>query len=116
MYLRTTTRKNKDGSAVAYLQIAENEWDQERKRSKVKVLCTLGRADGPAVERLRQLARSIRKNAPLESMAELEEGWTFVDSWEHGPFHVISHLWRQMGIGRIIGEAMKKEDRSVPFE
>ena len=116
MYLRTTTRKNQDGSSVAYLQIAENLWDPERKRSKVKVVCTLGRADGQAVERLRQLARSIRKNAPLDSIAELEEGWTFVDSWEHGPFHVVSHLWQQLGIGRIIEEAVKKEDRSVPFE
>ena len=116
MYLRTTTRKNQDGSTVAYLQIAENEWDPKNKRSKVKVVCTLGRADGQAVDRLRQLARSIRKNAPLDSIAELEEGWRFVDSWEHGPFHVISHLWQQLGIGKIIEDAVKKEDRTVPFE
>ena len=116
MYLRTTTRKNQDGSKVAYLQIAENQWDHKHKRSRVKVVCTLGRADGKAVERLRQLARSIRKNAPLDSIAELEEGWRFVDSWEHGPFHVTSHLWEKLGIGKIIQEAVKKEDRSVPFE
>ncbi len=116
MYLRTTTRKNQDGSTVAYLQIAENEWDSKNKRSKVRVVCTLGRADGQAVDRLRQLARSIRKNAPLDSIAELEEGWRFVDSWEHGPFHVISHLWGQLGIGKIIEDAVKKEDRTVPFE
>jgi ABC-type Na+ transport system ATPase subunit NatA len=68
------------------------------------------------VERLRQLARSIRKTAPLDSIAELEDGCRFIDSWEHGPFHVISHLWERLGIGKIIQEALKKEDRSVLFE
>ncbi|MCG2817233.1 MAG: IS1634 family transposase [Candidatus Aminicenantes bacterium] len=116
MYLRTTSRKNQDGSSTAYLQIAENVWDPIQKRSTVKVLCTLGRADGKAVDRLQQLARSIRKNAPWESIAELEEGWTFVNSWKHGPFAAINHLWKQAGLEKIIEQAVKKEDRTVPFE
>jgi transposase len=116
MYLRTTTRKNQDGSTVAYLQIAENVWDSKHKRSRVKVICTLGRADGKALDRLQQLARSIRKNAPWESIAELEEGWRFVDSWEHGPLQVISHLWESLGIRKLIEAALQRQDRSVPFE
>jgi len=27
MYVRTTPRKNKDGSVVRYLQLAHNTWD-----------------------------------------------------------------------------------------
>jgi len=63
MYIRTVQRKNVDGSSVSYLQIAENVWDSEKRRSKVQILCTLGRADREADERLKQLVRSIRKNA-----------------------------------------------------
>jgi len=116
MYLRTSNRKLQNGKEVTYLQIAENEWDPVKKRSRVKILCTLGRADDQATDRLQQLARSIRKNAPWESIAELEEGWRFITSWEHGPLTVIENLWQQMGLHKIINEAVKKEERQVPFE
>jgi hypothetical protein len=113
MYLRKTTRQNTDGSPVTYLQIAENSWDSEKRRSRVRVLCTIGRVDGNAVERLQQLVRSIRKNA-LETGAE--EGWKFLNSWEHGPFYVIGKLWESLGIRKIIEDAAREEDRTVPLE
>jgi len=113
MYLRKTTRQNTDGSPVTYLQIAENSWDSEKRRSQVRVLCTIGRVDGNAVERLRQLVRSIRKNA-LETA--VEEGWKFLNSWEHGPFYVIEKLWESLGIRKIIEDAAREEDRTVPLE
>ncbi|EPR27795.1 Transposase [Geobacillus sp. WSUCF1] len=31
MYIRRVTRKNKDGTTVAYLQLAHNEWDPKDK-------------------------------------------------------------------------------------
>lgn len=43
MYLRETTRKNKDGSEVRYLQLAHNHWDPVRKRSAVQVVWNFGR-------------------------------------------------------------------------
>ncbi len=113
MYLRKTTRRNTDGSPVTYLQIAENSWDSEKRRSQVRVLCTIGRVDGNAVERLQQLVRSIRKNA-LET--SVEEGWKFLNSWEHGPFYVIEKLWESLGIRKIIEDAARGEDRTVPLE
>jgi hypothetical protein len=42
MYVRTTTRKNKDGSVVRYLQLAESVWDAENRRSQTRVLHNLG--------------------------------------------------------------------------
>jgi hypothetical protein len=115
MYIRTVQRKNVDGSSVSYLQIAENVWDSEKRRSKVQILCTLGRADREADERLKQLIRSIKKNA-LETPGLLEPGWTFQNSWEHGPLHVVAGMWASLGIGKIIQEAAKDEDRNVPLE
>ena len=35
MYLRTTKRKNKDGSVVAYYPLAHNHWDPDNQRSRV---------------------------------------------------------------------------------
>ena len=77
------------------------------------MLCTIGRVDGDAVERLQQLVRSIRKNA-LET--PLAEGWRFLNAWDHGPFYVIEKLWERLGIRKIIEDAAREEDRTVPLE
>lgn len=117
MYLRKNSRYNRDGSEVTYLQIAENTWDPAKKRSTAKVVCSLGRVgDEKTVRRLRQLAASIRRHSSFETIAELEEGWQFVNSWEHGPLYAIEDLWKRLGIGKLIEKAQAREDRSVPFE
>ncbi len=106
--------KTTDGSPVTYLQIAENIWDSQKKRSRVRVVCTLGRADERAIDRLRQLVRSIRRQSP-EYTAEVE-GWKFQNSWEHGGFHVIGRLWESLGIRELMEKAAREEDRTVPLE
>jgi len=45
MYLRTTQRRNRDGSSVRYLQLAHNHWDPKAGRSSVQVLYHFGRED-----------------------------------------------------------------------
>ena len=55
MFVRTATRRNKDGSAVRYLQLVHNEWDPAAKAAKMKVLHNFGREDQidkAAIERL----------------------------------------------------------------
>ena len=37
MYLRTTKRRNADGSEVCYYQLADNVWDPQRKCSVATV-------------------------------------------------------------------------------
>ena len=45
MYLRSTPRRNKDGSEVRYLQLAHNVWDPAAKRSRVQVVYNFGREE-----------------------------------------------------------------------
>ena len=60
MYLRRATQKRKDGSTLTHLQIAENSWDPQRQRSKVKILLNCGREENEEdAKRLHRLARSI---------------------------------------------------------
>lgn len=115
MYVRKVCRQNTDGSSVCYLQIAENVWDKEKRRSRVHVVCTLGRADERAIDRLRQLVRSIRRQSP-EYGVEMEEGWKFENSWEHGAFYVVGKLWESLEIGKTIEAAARAEERNVPLE
>jgi hypothetical protein len=55
MFVRTATRRNKDGSAVRYVQLVHNEWDPAAKSSRMRVVHSFGREDQldrAAVERL----------------------------------------------------------------
>ena len=45
MYVRTIKRKNKDGSVVEYVQLAHNEWNQEKGFAQAKVVCSFGRKE-----------------------------------------------------------------------
>ena len=58
MYLRTTERRNKDGSVVRYLALAHN---QRVGTTKANVLLNLGREDRLEGDGLRRLVRSINR-------------------------------------------------------
>jgi transposase len=59
MYLRTTERKNKDGSVVRYLALAHNQ--RIGAATKANVLLNLGREDRLDPDGLRRLVRSINR-------------------------------------------------------
>ena len=61
MYLRTATRKNKDGSVVTYYQLAHNVRNPESKVSEVNVIYNLGRADTVKRDDLVRLCKSISR-------------------------------------------------------
>lgn len=70
MYLRTTTRKNKDGSSVRYLQLAHNERDPETGVPKAKVIYSFGRADEVDTQALRRLVQSIGRFLEPEEVVQ----------------------------------------------
>ena len=60
MYLRTTQRRNKDGSVVRYLALAENVRHPEKGYVEAKVVHSFGRADHLDRTALERLVASIR--------------------------------------------------------
>src|SRR6266446_3459661 len=62
MYLRSTQRRNKDGSEVRYLQLAHNVWDPVAKRSRVQVVYNFGREEPAAREALERLVASVSRH------------------------------------------------------
>ena len=68
MYLRSTPRRNKDGSEVRYLQLAHNVWDPAAKRSKVQVVYNFGREEPATREALERLvaAKHVLDAATIE--------------------------------------------------
>jgi len=61
MYIRTTTRKNKNGTTTQYVQLAHNEWLPEAKRANAKVLYNFGRREDVSNESLERLVCSIQR-------------------------------------------------------
>ena len=61
MYLRSTKRKNKNGTVTEYLQLAHNVRDPETNATVARIIHSFGRADQLDREALVRLARSIAR-------------------------------------------------------
>src|SRR6266511_2115081 len=108
MYLRSTPRKNKDGSVVRYLQLAHNVWDPAAKRSRVQVVYNFGREDAANRAALERLVASVSRFLdPDRALAAATEGLSFTESRPLGGVWVLDGLWRRLGIGttmtRLLG-------------
>ena len=121
MYLRTTKRRNKDGSVVAYYQLAETRWDPVKRRPTAQIIHNFGRADALDRDALVRLARSISRVcaggvevpeeiAPPGEALELE--------WARplGVVHVARALWEELGIGAVLRGLEQPGPRRAPHE
>lgn len=109
MYLRTTRRRNGDGSEVRYLSLAHNEWDAGAGRSKVRILFNFGREDELDPGAIRRLIGSLSRALPagealsLSAPAEL----AFLESRPLGGAHLLDGLWSRLGIGEIMARLLR---------
>ena len=108
MYLRSTPRRNKDGSEVRYLQLAHNMWDPQLRRSKVQVVYNFGREDAANREALRRLVASVtRFLEPDKALAAAVEGLEFTESRPLGGTWALDALWARLGIGPAMRRLLK---------
>jgi len=104
MYLRETRRTNRDGSVVAYLQLAHNERHPETGNSVAKVIHSFGRAEHVDRDALSRLVSSIsRFLTPEQALgaaagAEVE----ILDSRHLGGAWTLDRVWERLGIGAAI--------------
>jgi Transposase DDE domain len=108
MYLRSTPRRNKDGSEVRYLQLAHNVWDPAAKRSRVQVVYNFGREEPATREALERLIASVTRHLePAKARAITAEGLEFTESRPLGGTHVLDALWQRLGIGPAMRALLK---------
>jgi hypothetical protein len=98
VYLRSTPRRNKDGSEVRYLQLAHNVWDPAAKRSRVQVVYNFGREEPGTREALERLVASVSRHLD-PGRARPAEGLEFTESRPLGGTHALDALWERLGIG-----------------
>lgn len=115
MYLRTTKRRNADGSEVRYYQLAENIWDPERGCAVAKVIYNFGRADEVDGDKLRRLAKSIVRVFGAQDGPEAGDV-RIRDTWPYGGVYVLEQLWAELGIGRELTSRARSKRTAEPFE
>jgi hypothetical protein len=117
MYLRSTPRRNKDGSEVRYLQLAHNAWDPQKRRSTVQVVYNFGREDATNREALQRLAASITRFLdPDAALTASADGLSFTESRPLGGAWVLDALWSRLGIGKEMRRLLKGRRRDSAAE
>jgi hypothetical protein len=107
MYLRTTQRRNKDGSVVRYYALAENARDPESGQVRARVVHSFGRADQLDRAALERLVASIRRvlggdGEASAVEASLGDDMVVEEVFELGVVHAVRGLWDRLGIGDVI--------------
>ncbi|MFF0130369.1 hypothetical protein ACFYTG_32440 [Streptomyces mirabilis] len=104
MYVKTTSRRNKDGQTVRYLQLAHNEWDPAVGRSRTKVLHSFGREDELDREAVRRLVGALSKLlTPESALAATGSGdLSLISSRPWGGVHALDGLWQRLGLDGVV--------------
>jgi hypothetical protein len=110
MYLRTTQRRNQDGSVVRYVSLAHNR--RTGASTQAEVLVNLGREDRLDLDGLRRLARSI--NRYLGEGGGDGETLEVLSSRPLGAAFALDDLWQKLGVGEALRRAI--DQRRFPTD
>jgi transposase len=122
MYVRRISRKNKDGSVVEYIQLAQNHWDQQKKQSQTQVIYTFGRRDELDLAAIQRLVHSLSRLLPPEEASQAQ-----LEAQQHGPVELISSrpaggamtlkgIWKRLCIDKALHKAMKSRVFTAPIQ
>jgi hypothetical protein len=127
MYLRSTKRKNQDGSVVEYYQLAHNQRHPVTRKPVAQIIHNFGRADQLDRAELVRLCRSIARVCGLTVTDPLEEPETsrpvgIPDNLKIGKTRalglplVIEALWNRMGLRKTLSDIVKANGLRAPYE
>jgi hypothetical protein len=117
MYLRTTQRRNKDGSVVRYLALAENRRHPEKGHVEARVIHSFGREDQLDRAALQRLVGSIRRvlgEADARGEPAAIGPLSIEQVHELGIVHLARHLWQELGLGAAVGGLLERQGLSAP--
>ena len=101
MFVRKQNVKN-DGHDYKYLKVVENVW--EKGHTKQVTLVNLGNVTHWPKEKLHDLVEVLGRFLSMEvvNLADVE----IFDCRSLGPFLILNHLWEEIGLDRIITQAI----------
>ena len=122
MYIRTISRKNKDGSKVTYVQLAHNEWDPQRRLCSAKVIYNFGRLENLDLDQLKRLVKSISRFMPAPDALEAEvlmknrgKAFKWQNSRSFGGIYLLREMWKQLGFDQLVTRRVQNRQFSTPI-
>jgi transposase len=126
MYLRTTKRKNQDGSVVEYYQLAHNERHPVTRKPVAKIIHNFGRTDNLDRDELVRLCRSIARVCgltvldPLDQARFSREGvpndLKIKNTVSFGSVLAIETLWERLGLKKTFSDIVRRKRLKAPYE
>ena len=102
MYLRRSSRTNKNGTTTSYLSLAHNYRDADTGVSKPRILHSFGREDELDPEALQRLMASIARHLDVAVPGDGSDPAALdlepVDGRDLGGVWVLERLWSKLGI------------------
>jgi Transposase DDE domain len=116
--VKASSRRNKSGQTVRYLQLAHNEWDPVAGRSRTKVLHSFGREDELDHEAIRRLVAALsRLLDPAEALAATTPGdLALIGSRPLGGTHALDGLWHRLRLDQVIRRQLEGRCLDVRVE
>jgi transposase len=108
VYLRRSSRTNKDGTTTSYLSLAHNYRDPDSGVSKPKILHSFGREDELDPDALHRLMASIARHLDVAVPGAVDAGDPAaldlepIDGRDLGGVWVLDQLWSRLQIGTEI--------------
>ena len=131
MYLRSTKRKNKDGTTVEYYQLAHNERDPKTRKPVAKIIHNFGRVDKLDRQQLVRLCQSIARvcgvtivdpftestsGSTASASAGLPDDLKIKGTLSFGLPLVIEALWERLGLKKTLEGITQKRGCRIPYE
>ena len=118
MYIRTIKRKNKDGSVVEYVQLANNVWNKEKGYAQAQVIHSFGRSDQLDVEALKRLIKSMSRFLDPEDAARLEhddDRLKIISSRPAGGAYLLRQLWKRLNLDQCLHNILAGRSYTAPI-
>lgn len=127
MYLRTTKRKNQDGTVIEYYQLAHNERHPETGNTVARVIHSFGRADRLDRDALVRLCHSIARVCGLDVTDPISENHVnkhhglgkdvkILKTVEFGTVLALGQLWERLDIGKTLRNILTKRRVSTAYD
>jgi hypothetical protein len=113
VYLRRSSRTNKDGTTTSYLALAHNYRDPDSGASKPKILHSFGREGELDPDALQRLMGSIARHLDVAAPHAADDGPVTldlepIDGRDLGGVWVLDQLWSRLGIDVEIRKLARK--------
>ena len=118
MYIRTIKRKNKDGSVVEYVQLANNVWNKQKGFAQAQVIHSFGRSDQLDTEALKRLIKSMSRFLPPEDAVRIEhqdDDLKIMSSRPAGGAYLLKSLWNRLRIDDCLKNGLGQRSFSSPI-